>query len=93
MSALAEVDSNGIKTPFFDPPPYAQGGARPITYGSRVTLSCQGIQVATQVMIIERFGMLYVGRVTGFTPSVKKPEGLNAGDFIRFTSKDVLKVD
>lgn len=93
MGVVAEVKGDGTKVPFLDPPRYAQGGARPIACGSRVALFCQGIQLTAQVMVAGLPGTMSVGRVIGFTPCTKIPDGLAAGDFIRFQPKDVHWVE
>lgn len=93
MSVVSDVDANGIKTPFLDPPNHAVAGAPPLTYGSRVALFCQGIQLTAQVMTMERPGTTVVGRVIGFIPAMKTPDGLAAGDAIRFQAKDVHRIE
>lgn len=92
MSLLSDVKGDGTKIPFLDPPKGAGAGVQPITYGTKVALCCQGIEITTQVMVVERFGTTFVGRVLGFTPCTKVPDGLAAGDFIRFQAKDVHRV-
>lgn len=93
MGVVSEVKGDGTKVPFFDPPKRAGVGGRPIACGSKVALFCQGIQVTAQVMVVGQPGTMFVGRVVGFTPCTKIPDGVNAGDFVRFQPEDVHWVE
>ena len=93
MGFVSDVKGDGTKVPVLDPPKHAQAGGRPVACGTRVTLFCQGIQVTAQVMVSGGPGAMSVGRVVGFSPVTKHPDGLNAGDFIRFQPKDVHRVE
>lgn len=93
MGVVSEIKGDGTKVPVFDPPKNAQVGGRPVATGSKVALFCQGIRVNAQVMVSGGPGAMSVGRIVGFSPITKHPEGLNAGDFIRFQPKDVHWVE
>ena len=93
MGVVSDVKGDGTKVPYFDPPKNVQAGFRPIACGSRVALFCRGIQVTAQVMVIGQPGTTYVGRVIGFSPCTRIPDGIAAGDFIRFSRNDVHRVE
>lgn len=93
MGVVSEVKGDGTKVPVLDPPKGAQVRAQVVAPGSRVALSCQGIQIIAQVMFSGGPGTMSVGRVVGFSPVTQHPDGLNAGDFIRFQPTDVHRVE
>ena len=92
MGLLSDVKGDGTKVPFFDSPKHTMGTPL-ISCGARVALFCDGIQVTAQVMVLGGPGTMSVGRVLSFSPCMKVPDGLAAGDFIRFQPKDVHWVE
>lgn len=90
MSVLSEFR---VKEPVFDAPRIAVPESRPMSNGTKVALSSQGIQVSAQITAVERLGTKFVGRILAFSPLGALPDGLTRGDFIRFHQKDVHRVE